>query len=490
MEITTEENRISIDGVSYPKNGFYVKPIPKGVALVDMSKSWSIKILVDGTTIDGSPVADRDELMTFFNEQGFKSGGSGPGAEVSWGSIVGNIEDQADLVDYIAENGGGGGSKIPDWEEGSYNKDQTVIIYEGDNAVMYRSLVDDNDSSPLFTNPWEYVGEVSDILNWDSETNYNLGDQVLYSMDGGGESLVVLLESAVDSPSSNPLEGTGTGEWVIKAVLADPVEWNVNTEYSPYGGVYLTVVSSGSSYYSTSVSVIGVNPLSTNQWEKVSNLEFDEKNFRIVDGKVYLGRAHETDGIFLSSTGTVSLSYRDGISNNVISKLTMGPEDSAFTRGRKGILFVDFDGSFKIFDHDDLKGITYLQDYSTNGKLDDRWIPDWGAVKAYVDDNQGTAPTWTTIEGKPDFVAEGADAAAARTALGLGTAATTDSSAYATAAQGALASSAVQPATLDARLSEAQRAAIDLLVSPTTDYADMSEATAAIKSIIDALKAI
>lgn len=88
MEITTEENRISIDGVSYPKGGFYVKPIPKGVALVDMSKSWSIKILVDDTTIDGSPVADRDELMTFFNEQGFKSGGTSPGPEVvTWDDV-------------------------------------------------------------------------------------------------------------------------------------------------------------------------------------------------------------------------------------------------------------------------------------------------------------------------------------------------------------------------------------------------------------------
>jgi hypothetical protein len=41
-----------------------------------------------------------------------------------------------------------------------------------------------------------------------------------------------------------------------------------------------------------------------------------------------------------------------------------------------------------------------------------------------------------------------ADAAAGRTALGLGTAATTDASAYATAAQGALADTAVQPAAL------------------------------------------
>src|SRR5690606_29561899 len=156
------------------------------------------------------------------------------------------------------------GTKIPDWEEGqSYDKDQIVIVYEGDNAVVYRSLTNDNDSSPLLTNPWEYVGEVSDIPNWDDGTDYNLGDKVLYFIEGGGESLSVLFESTTDSPSSNPLEGKQTGEWMLKAVLADPVEWDVDTEYSPYGDIYPTVVSYGSSYYTTYVSVIGVNQLST-----------------------------------------------------------------------------------------------------------------------------------------------------------------------------------------------------------------------------------
>lgn len=60
------------------------------------------------------------------------------------------------------------------------------------------------------------------------------------------------------------------------------------------------------------------------------------------------------------------------------------------------------------------------------------------------------AATWEDISGKPAFVAEGADAAAARTALGLGTAATTASTAYATAAQGTLAGTAVQPDDLPA----------------------------------------
>lgn len=48
---------------------------------------------------------------------------------------------------------------------------------------------------------------------------------------------------------------------------------------------------------------------------------------------------------------------------------------------------------------------------------------------------------------------------------------------------------AVNLAFLNSRLSEAQRLALDALVSPASDYVDMAEATAAIKSIIDALKA-
>ena len=57
-------------------------------------------------------------------------------------------------------------------------------------------------------------------------------------------------------------------------------------------------------------------------------------------------------------------------------------------------------------------------------------------------------PTWSTISGKPAVVAEGATQADARTAIGLGTAATTAATDYATAAQGAKADSAVQPAEL------------------------------------------
>lgn len=67
---------------------------------------------------------------------------------------------------------------------------------------------------------------------------------------------------------------------------------------------------------------------------------------------------------------------------------------------------------------------------------------------AQVDSDISTHNAVTTAHGISAFGAtlvDDADAAAARTTLGLGTAATTASSDYATAAQGALAASAVQP---------------------------------------------
>lgn len=57
-------------------------------------------------------------------------------------------------------------------------------------------------------------------------------------------------------------------------------------------------------------------------------------------------------------------------------------------------------------------------------------------------------PEWDDIQSKPAVIAAGANAGAARTAIGLGTAATQESTAFATAAQGALATSALQPADL------------------------------------------
>ena len=60
----------------------------------------------------------------------------------------------------------------------------------------------------------------------------------------------------------------------------------------------------------------------------------------------------------------------------------------------------------------------------------------------------GGGTTWADISGKPAVIAAGADAASARTAIGLGTAATQATGAFATAAQGDLAATAIQPSGL------------------------------------------
>lgn len=48
------------------------------------------------------------------------------------------------------------------------------------------------------------------------------------------------------------------------------------------------------------------------------------------------------------------------------------------------ITFLGADDSITIIDQVMEKGLVYQDDYSLNGKIDDRWIPDWGAVKSFL----------------------------------------------------------------------------------------------------------
>lgn len=52
--------------------------------------------------------------------------------------------------------------------------------------------------------------------------------------------------------------------------------------------------------------------------------------------------------------------------------------------GRNQGLSIDED-KMEFYDTNNLKGLVYANNYSANGILDDRWIPDYGAVKAYSD---------------------------------------------------------------------------------------------------------
>lgn len=197
---------------------------------------------------------------------------------------------------------------------------------------------------------------------------------------------------------------------------------------------------------------------------------------RIEDGVVKLGTVDGTTGnitedSFLlrpftsdpSNMAVLGLSESQGIrlscgGNSVNqSRILLTPSQSLIT-------VIDGDGDavgFNITNINGLvisdtifaKGMSYNEDYSTNGVTDPRWIPDWGAVTTAIAETPSSPTSWDDITDKPAVIASGATQAAARTSIGLGTAATQASTAFATSAQGALADTAVQPATLTAHTS-------------------------------------
>ena len=92
------------------------------------------------------------------------------------------------------------------------------------------------------------------------------------------------------------------------------------------------------------------------------------------------------------------------------------------------------------------------------------------AAQGTTADNALAASAVSTFGGS---LIDDADAASARTTLGLGTAATTASTDYATAAQGATADSALQAETIDLTTLKAE-------VAAATDFADFQTRIAAL----------
>ena len=86
--IVTNPNYIQVDGARIQKGTRDIIPLENGVRLQNTGSGSVVDILVDGTTIDGVAVADRTELLEYLDSQGFKSGGSGPGTEVSWNDVT------------------------------------------------------------------------------------------------------------------------------------------------------------------------------------------------------------------------------------------------------------------------------------------------------------------------------------------------------------------------------------------------------------------
>lgn len=80
--IVTKTNWVQVDGIRIQKGSRNLIPYADAVGLQPSQGGATWKIPVEGTTIDGVAVTDADELMDFFEAQGFKQGGTGPGTGV------------------------------------------------------------------------------------------------------------------------------------------------------------------------------------------------------------------------------------------------------------------------------------------------------------------------------------------------------------------------------------------------------------------------
>ena len=89
----------------------------------------------------------------------------------------------------------------------------------------------------------------------------------------------------------------------------------------------------------------------------------------------------------------VRLYCGDETNNSEVSVSSNNFEFFAYNGGYSSTFSFTTTYGFEINDNIHSKGLKYGNDYSANGKLDDRWIPDWGAVKSHV--------TWGNLANKP-----------------------------------------------------------------------------------------
>lgn len=87
--IITNTNWLQIDGTRFQKGKWDLSRISTGVRLSDAGERIDIPYL--GTTIDDAEITSVDELFDFFNAQGFKQGGTDPGAVTGVQSVTGSL---------------------------------------------------------------------------------------------------------------------------------------------------------------------------------------------------------------------------------------------------------------------------------------------------------------------------------------------------------------------------------------------------------------
>lgn len=100
-EIVTNPNWIQIDDARIQKGSRDIIPMASGVRLQNVSNGLYVDIPVAGSTIDGDPISDVDELLTYLDSQGFKPGGTGPienGVQSVTGAGVDNTDPKNPVI--------------------------------------------------------------------------------------------------------------------------------------------------------------------------------------------------------------------------------------------------------------------------------------------------------------------------------------------------------------------------------------------------------
>lgn len=373
------------------------------------------------------------------------------GGEGEWGSITGDIEDQADLVDLIKSSGGnllvGEGAPVdaPD--------NPTTVYINQENWDLYQWDVD--------TEEWDLK------MGAGSTGTFGVVDEDPTGAPEGFEPLVVL------NISTGVMWYYNGEEWGNR--FHEPLAYHddvydlippTNRQIPDMGAVKGwaqpllagKVNNSGSKTITGSTSMNGSLSV-TGTFTSTSAAQF----YQLIS---FLG----TNGVGISFENNKSVAFSSG-KREISSKSGHITVSSAGSSGTEGAALDTTElTALRIFTFPDKDGVlATIDDIPTNYLP----VPETFGNESILAKNQAG-----DIVAVPYSSSNMVDALVLRDSEGhISGDSPTENAHMATKGY------------VDARLSQAQREAIDLLVSPETDYADMEEATAAIKLIIDALKA-
>lgn len=128
--IISKEKCIVIDGASIPLNSMTCSEITNGAMLSFLSGTGNIRLMVNETTLDGNPVSNRDELISYLQENCFNLGGNGTSEGVQ--SISGSSVDNTDPKNPIVN------STSVSWSE---INDKPLIVAEGNTEEAARAAI-------------------------------------------------------------------------------------------------------------------------------------------------------------------------------------------------------------------------------------------------------------------------------------------------------------------------------------------------------------